>query len=347
VVETARAQVASLLGADPGEIVFCASGTEANNAVLATSGRRARRGDGGRHLVASAIEHPSVVAAARRLEAEEGFEVTEVPPGADGMVRADDVVAALRPETALVAVMLAHNELGTIQPVAEIAETCRARGIPVLCDAVQAAGKIPVRLAELGVDYLTIAAHKFHGPLGAAALWIRSGAPFEPLLVGGGQERRRRASTENLTALLGFGVACELASGELAERASHLSALRDRFEQGLGEISEVTVRCGSSPRLPNTSCLTVAGVDATTLLMRLDLEGFAVSTGAACASGTVEPSRSLLALGLAEAEALSTLRVSFGMANTAEEVDAFLAALSIAVAGLRRTAPRAALRGGR
>ncbi|HVS66581.1 MAG TPA: cysteine desulfurase family protein [Thermoanaerobaculia bacterium] len=351
VVEAARVRVAHLLGGEPSEIVFCASGTEANNAVLAMIGRRARRGGGGRHVVISAIEHPSIVQAARRLEAEEGFEVSEIAPGADGVVRVEDVIAALRPDTALVALMLANNELGTLQPVAELARACRERGVPVLCDAVQAAGKVAVRVAELGVDSLVIAAHKFHGPLGAAALWVRSGTAFEPLLVGGGQERRRRASTENAPALLGFGLGCELAAGELEERGRRLLALRERLERGLLDVPGAIVRCRTAPRLPNTSCVTFSGVDATTLLMRLDLEGFAVSTGAACASGTVEPSRTLRALGLEEDEALSTLRVSFGLGNTGEEVDAFLPVLSRAVTALRAGAPRetaqGTMRGGR
>jgi cysteine desulfurase len=347
VLEEARSRVAALLGAEPPEIVFTGSGTEANNAVLATIGRLARQRSGGRHVVVSAFEHPSVVQGVRRLEADEGFTVTEVAPGADGCVRTQAVASALRADTALVAIMLANNELGTLQPVAEIAAAARAGEIPVLCDAVQAVGKVKVRVAELGVDYLTVAPHKFHGPLGAAALWVRSGAPLEPLLVGGGQERRRRASTENLTALLGFGIACENAAGELAARAEHLLALRERFECGLDGLAGASVRCARSPRLPNTTSVTFDGVDATTLLMRLDLEGFAVSTGAACASGTVEPSRTLLALGLSESEALSTLRVSFGMTNTAHEVDAFLPVLAAAVDTLRRVAAiQLARRGG-
>jgi cysteine desulfurase len=330
-LDDARARVAGLLGVAPVEVVFTASGTEANNTVLATCGRRAPGG----HLVLTALEHPSVTQAAARLVADSGHALTEVAPDAGGAVRAEQVVAAIRRDTALVAVMLANNELGTIQPVAEVAAACRQRGVPVLCDAVQAAGKIPVRPVQLGVDYLTIAAHKFHGPLGAAALWVRPGAPLDALLVGGSQERRRRASTENLLALVGFGVACELADKELGSRAAHLLALRLQLERGLAGVPGATVNCAGSERLPNTTNVTFHGLDATTLLMRLDLAGFAVSTGAACASGAVEPSRTLLALGLGRDDALATLRVSFGLPNTADEVDAFLATLVGAVAALR------------
>ncbi|HVS16766.1 MAG TPA: cysteine desulfurase family protein [Thermoanaerobaculia bacterium] len=334
VLEDARERVAALLGAAPVEVVFTASGTEANNAVLATFGRRAPGG----HLVTTALEHPSVTRAAARLTVDCGFQVTEVAPDPRGVVSVEAVAAALRRDTALVAVMLANNELGTIQPVAGVAAVCRERGIPVLCDAVQAAGKIPVRVAELDVDYLTVGAHKLHGPLGAAALWVRPGAPLDPLLVGGSQERRRRASTENLLALLGFGLACELAGTELESRARHLSALRDELERGLAGIPAVTVRGAGAARLPNTTSATFHGLDASTLLMRLDLAGFAVSTGAACASGTVEPSRTLLSLGLARADALATLRVSFGITNTRQEVAAFLPVLAAAAVALRANA---------
>jgi cysteine desulfurase len=206
----------------------------------------------------------------------------------------------------------------------------------VLCDAVQAVGKVPVRVGELGIDYLTLGGHKFHGPQGAAALWIRKGAPFEALLVGGGQERRRRSSTENVAAIVGLGKAAELAAAELDARGRHLAALRDRFEAGVAAIPDVAVHCAGSPRLPNTSHLAVRGVDAETLLIRLDLRGFAVSAGSACASGAVEPSRTLLAAGFARPEALASLRVSFGMTNSAAEVDDFLAVLAAEAAELRR-----------
>ena len=237
-----------------------------------------------------------------------------------------------------VAVMLANNEIGTLQPVGQIAAGCRERGVPVLCDAVQAVGKIPVRVEELGVDYLCLGAHKFYGPLGAAALWVRKGAAYSALMVGGSQERRRRAGTENVAALVGLGVAAALAEAELEARGEQLRSLRDLFEAQVTSLGGVTILGAESPRIPNTSHLAFEGVDAEALMIRLDLAGFAVSTGAACSSGTVEPSETLLAMGLTREEALASIRVSFGTRNTREEVEAFLAALRREVAELRRHA---------
>src|SRR5579864_2296747 len=219
-VEEAREQVAALIGARPPEVVFTASGTEANDTVVASaveSGRRSA-GAGGGHLAISAVEHPSVrQAAARAVRA--GLEVTRVPPGEDGVVPAAAMIGALRPDTRLACLMLANNEVGTLQPVAAVAAECRARGIPLLCDAVQAVGKVPVDVAGLGVDLLVLGAHKFGGPLGAAALWIRDGVEVESLLVGGSQERRRRAGTENVAAIVGLGAAAALARDEMDGRS--------------------------------------------------------------------------------------------------------------------------------
>jgi cysteine desulfurase len=344
-VEGAREQVAALLGVRPLEVIFTASGTEANNAVIFHAARQAGPGprQAGRqgHLVISAIEHPSVREAAARV-AEEGMEVTRVSPRGDGVVHVDEVLAALRPDTRLVALMLANNELGTLQPVAEVAVLCRERGIPLLCDAVQAVGKIPVDASALGADYLILGGHKFHGPLGAAALWVRKGVEISGHLVGGSQERRRRASTENVPAIVGLGAAAAVAREEMAHRTAHLAALRDRFEAALPtQVPGAIVHCQGSLRLPNTSNVAFTGVEGAfmegeSLLIRLDLAGFAVSTGAACSSGSVEPSKTLLAAGISREEALSSLRVSFGIGNTMADVDAFLGALAREVAELRR-----------
>jgi cysteine desulfurase len=338
-VETARGQVAALLGGEPLEVVFTASGTEANNAVLLGLGRAA--GFRGR-VVISAFEHPSVRAACALLE-EAGMEVAAVRPRPDGVVAAQDLLAAVDAPgadgatvpTRLVALMLANNELGTLQPVAEVAAACRERGVPVLCDAVQAVGKIPLDVAALGVDYLTLGGHKFHGPPGVAALWVRGGAELPPLLVGGAQERRRRASTENVPGVVGLGEAARLAGEEIGARRLHLAALRDRFEAGVERLEGAIVHCAGAPRLPNTSHVAFPGVEGEALLIRLDLAGFAVSTGSACASGSVEPSVAMRALGVPVDEALASLRVSFGMPNTADQVDRFLAVLGREVAALR------------
>ncbi len=340
-VEEAREKVAALLGARPLEVVFTASGTEANNAVIFDL---AERGAGSRdraqerlgHLVISAFEHPSVREAANRLE-RRGFAVTRVAPHG-GVVNPEEMIGAIRDDTRLIALMLANNELGTIQRVAAVASAARERGIPVLCDAVQATGKIAVNVSELGVDALVIGGHKFHGPLGAAALWLRKGFDLTSFVVGGGQERRRRAGTENVAALVGLGRACEIAANELPNRAAHLAHLRDRFEARLGDVEGARAHCVELPRLPNTSHIAVDGLEGEALLIRLDLAGFAVSTGSACSSGTVEPSKGLLAAGFSVDEALSSLRISFGLENTEADVDAFVDALAREAAALRAVA---------
>lgn len=335
-VEAARDEVAELLGVHRLEIVFTASGTEANNAVIFDAARRARFQG---RLVVSSIEHPSIRRATERLE-EAGMEVVRVDPGPDGVVPADAFLDAVSrsagaDDTVLACLMLANNELGTLQPVAEVAAGCRQQGVPLLTDAVQAVGKIPVDARELGADYLTLGAHKLNGPAGAAALHLSPDAPFEPYLVGGSQERRRRAGTENVLALAGLGAAARLARRESLERTERFRALRDRFEAGLSEIPQVTVHCADSPRLPQTSHLAFHGVEGEALLIRLDLAGYAVSTGSACSAGVVEASPTLLALGMEPREALSSLRVSFGLGNTESQVDAFLNVLAHEVAALR------------
>jgi len=336
-VERARDEVAALLGGDSTEVVFTASGTEANNAVLFGVGRDT--GFSGR-IVTTALEHPSIQEAADRC-AKRGMEVVTVDPGADGVVRVETVLAAVDEATRLVCVMLANNEVGTIQPVAEIAAAGRHRGVPVLCDAVQAVGKIPVDVQSLGADYVTLGGHKFHGPYGAAALWIRPQAAFSALLVGGGQERRRRASTINVSAVVGLGEACRLAREELAERRDWLEAMKARFEAGLAEIAGAVVHGRDAPRLPHTTHVAFLGVEGAALAIRLDLAGYAVSTGAACSSGKVEASRALLAMGTEPAEAIASIRVSFGLTNTLDEVERFLPVLAREVAALRAHEVRA------
>ncbi|MDH3255870.1 MAG: cysteine desulfurase [Acidobacteriota bacterium] len=314
-VENARQQVAFLIGASPSRVMFTASGTEANNAVVFSCAENRSSG----HFVLSAIEHPSVQAAADRLEAA-GWAITRVAPDRSGRVEPQRILEAIREDTAVVSLMLANNEIGTIQPVAEVAAGCRQAGVRVFCDAVQAAGKVPVDVESLGVDFLSIGAHKFHGPLGAAALWVRGGIDFAPFMVGGGQERRQRAGTENVPAIVGFGVAAELAATELAERGTRLAALRDAFESGVKRLADVVIHGAESLRLPNTSNLSFPGISAENLMIRLDLQGVAVSTGAACSSGKVESSATLAAIGLSEEEAASSMRLSFGITNQPAEV---------------------------
>lgn len=329
-VEQARQRVAELVGGSPPEVAFMASGTEANNAVLMSV---FADGAGG-HLVISELEHPSIQRAADRLETA-GVEVTRLRPAADGVVGAAAVAEVLRPDTRLACLMLANNELGTLQPVAEAAAACRERGVPLLCDAVQAAGKHPIDVGSLGADYLVVAAHKFNGPVGAAALRVREGAGFEPLILGGGQERQRRAGTENVAALVGFGACAAVASSELDHRIERLGSLRDGLEAGLAGIPDARLHCASSPRLPHTTHVAFPGLVGEELVVRLDLAGFAVSTGAACASGVVEPSRTLLAMGVAPEEAIASIRISLGMSNDEAEIDRFLPVLAREVEALR------------
>jgi cysteine desulfurase len=332
-VEEGREAVAALIGGRAQEVVLTASGTEANNAVL--HGLPA-----GVRLVLSAFEHPSIERMAARLEAR-GVEVERVRPDRRGVVSAQVMTEAVDDRTHLVCLMLANNEVGTLQPVAAVAAACRRRGVAVLCDAVQAIGKIPVTVEALDVDYLTLGAHKFYGPLGGAALWIRDGAPFEPYLLGGSQERHRRAGTVNVAAAAGLGLAARLAAAEAEAWAAHSRRLRDRFESGLAGLPEVTVHGAAAERLPNTSHVAFAGVEAQALMIRLDLAGFAVSTGSACSSGAIHVSRTMAAMGVAPDEAVGSLRVSFGKGNTEAEVDGFLAALEREVTVLR--AARAAM----
>ncbi|MEM9293495.1 MAG: cysteine desulfurase family protein [Acidobacteriota bacterium] len=332
-VEAAREQVAALLEAKPEEVIFTASGTEANNAVINTVAREA---GGCGHVVLSAFEHPSVDAAVARWE-ELGMSATRVAPGPDGVVSAAAMAEAMREETVLLCLMLAQNEIGTLQPVAEVAAAARRRGVPLLCDAVQAPGKVPLGVEALGVDYLTLGAHKLYGPLGAAALWVRPGLTAESLAAGAGQEGGRRAGTENVAAIVGFGAAARWAQQELEFRHEHSRELRDAFEAAVAaepSLQPHEIWGRGAPRLPNTSSIAFPGVVAAQLARRLDGAGFAVSTGAACHDGGA-PSGALGALGASSAMASATLRVSFGAVNEHEQVEAFVAALAHEVSALR------------
>ncbi len=335
-VERAREQVATLLDASPAEIVFTATGTEANNAVIRGC---SRIGCTSGHLVVSAMDHPSVAAVATDLESS-GFDISWIAPDANGRIDPDRLAAAIKPDTSLVCLALANNIIGTIQPVEKVARFCRKAGVPILCDAVQAIGKIPVSVRDLDVDFLSLGAHKFYGPLGAAALWIRKGVELNPYLLGGSQERHRRAGTVNVPAIVGMGEAAELVQAELEARRAHLLSLRDRLETGLREIGDIVIHGEAVERLPNTTHAALKDIDAQSLLIRLDLAGFAVSAGSACSSGTVEPSPALLAMGVTPQEALSSLRISLGSGNTEDEVDRFLVVLAREVAALRQLGTR-------
>ena len=331
-VDRAREQVLSAIGGQDGDLVFLSSGTEANNAVLLD--RAAASGFKGR-VVFSSLEHASIRSRAQQLE-EAGIEAFEVRPDGQGVATAASFAPAIDSRACLVCLMLANNEIGTLQPVAEVADLAHAAGAPLLCDAVQAVGKVPVDVRALGADYLVIGGHKFHGPSGAAALYVAPGAELRPLLMGAGQERGRRSSTENVAAIVGLGEACAIAARELEERHAKLLALRDRFEAGLERFEAVVVHGKDAPRLPHTSHVAFLGLVAHDLMMWLDGRGHAVSTGAACHSGKPQASWACRQMGLPEHESLASLRVSFGLTNSEEEVDRLLAALAVGVPLLRR-----------
>lgn len=342
VVEEAREQVAALLGASPPEILFTSGGTEACNLGLlgaAAALRRAQRP--GRHIVASAIEHPAVKAPLVALEAE-GWEVTWVRPDAEGVVAVEAVEAALRPDTVLCAVMAANNEVGSIQPYAEIGAALRGRGVVYFCDMIQAVGKLPIDLAATNVDLASFAAHKIGGPKGVGALYVRKGLASRPeaFVRGGGQERGLRGGTENVPGIAGLGAAAAWWSPRHAlNERERLRALRDLLQASLRErIPEIRFNGPASmwQRLPNTLHATFPGARSDTMVMALDLRGIAVSAGSACASGSVKPSDVLLAMGRSPEEAVSGLRFSLGLGNNATEMPALAAAVAAAYAAARR-----------
>lgn len=331
-LEIARRQTAALLRCRPQEIVFTSGGTEADNLALLG----AMRPCGGKHVITTAIEHPAVLGACAQIESE-GGDVTYLAVGANGIVDPDDVRRALRPNTALVSVMHANNELGTVQPIAEIARITRQAGIPLHSDGVQAAGKVS---AEIDADLYSISGHKIYAPKGIGALCVRTGTPVEPILYGGHHERDRRPGTENVPGAVGLGAAAELASVDGEAESARLALLRDRLEAGiLARVPDAGVNGDRASRVPNTTNLYFDYLEGESLVIALDLRGFAVSTGSACSSGSVEPSHVLLAIGLAPQRARASIRFSLGRSNTAEHVDALIDAVAGSVAHLRKLSP--------
>jgi cysteine desulfurase len=344
-VDRARRQIAGLISARANEIVLTSGGTESNN--LAIRGVCEMAGSHGRHIITSAIEHPSIRGAIESFE-KQGWDVTRLPVYDDGIVRLQDVRAALRQDTVLVSVMLANNEIGTIQPIADIGTLIseeRARDHRQLwfhTDAVQAAGRIPIDVEALGVDLLSLSAHKIYAPKGAGALYLRRGVRLVPQQIGGHQERERRAGTESVPNIVAFGTAAELAKNELDTRNEHTRRLRDLFERDVAaRIDDLTLNGDRERRLPHLSNISFRFVEGEGLLIHLDMQGVAVSTGSACSSGTLEPSPVIRALGRDEELARGALRFSFGKDNTEEEVEYALEALQRAVESLRKLSPLA------
>ena len=309
-IEHARDSVAQLIGATARELVFTSGGTESNNAAVFGAVTPSERS----HIVTTEIEHPSVAEAVRELE-RRGCPVTRVKPSRSGEVPAAAVIDAIRDDTRLVAVMMANNETGVVQPVPAIGEACRAKGVHFHVDAVQAAGKTPIRVEEIACDTLALSAHKLHAPKGIGALYVRRGLTLQTHLHGGAQERRRRAGTENVPLAAAFGVAASLPSA-----ASQMATLRNAFEAEVRGSLDVTINGAEASRLPNTSNVTFHGADGEGIVIALDLSGVAVSTGSACSSGRVEPSPVLLAMGLSPDAARSTVRFSLSRMTTAEEM---------------------------
>jgi cysteine desulfurase len=327
-LDDARARTARLLGAKASEIVFTGGGSEADNLAILGAARAAR--GRGRHAITAATEHHAVLHAFEVLR-EDGFDVTVLPVDGDGRIDPSVFAAAFRPDTTLVSLMLANNELGTLHPIAELARIARARvpGIVVHTDAVQAPGRVPLDVGALGVDLLSLSAHKFYGPKGVGMLYVRRGTPLASLVVGGGQEHGLRAGTENVAGIVGFARAFELAVAELPAETQRLRALRDGFEAAAAAIPGTRVNGAGADRLPNVSSIAFPDADATALLVNFDLAGVAVSAGSACAAGSTEPSHVLNAIGAPAWARTGTLRFSFGKLTSREDVERLKAMLPL------------------
>ena len=336
-VEQARRQVATALGAQAGEIYFTGSGTEADNWALrgAAYAQKAR----GRHIITTQIEHHAVLHAAEQLE-KEGFEVTYLPVDGDGVVSLEALEKALRPDTTLVSIMAANNEIGAIQPIREAAKLAKAHGALFHTDAVQAIGCVPIDVKADGIDLLSLSGHKFHAPKGVGALYIRSGAKLQRLIYGGAQEKTQRGGTENVASIVGMGKAIELAMESMESRNAYVSGLRDRLIEGiLRRIPETRLNGHRTQRLSGNVNISIRYIEGEALLLSLDMKGIAGSSGSACTSGSLDPSHVLLAIGLPHEIAHGSLRLSLSEENTAEEVDYTIDALVEIVERLRAMSP--------
>ena len=336
-MEEARAKIAAFLGAKPAEIVFTSGGTESDNfAIKGMAWANRKKGD---HVITSAIEHHAVLETCRFLE-KEGFRVTYLPVDEDGLVDPADVVKAITDRTILISIMHANNEIGTIQPIAEIGRIAKEKGICFHTDAVQTFGHLPFTVDELNIDLLSASAHKLYGPKGMGLLYIRKGTRITPLVHGGDQESGRRASTQNVPGIVGFGKAVELAAATLQEEVVRLTSLRDRFIQGIFErIDGIRLNGHPARRLPNNINLSVESIEGEGMILSLDMMGIACSTGSACSSSSLEPSHVLLAIGLPHELSHGSLRFSLGMYTKEGDIDAVLEALPQVVGRLRAMSP--------
>lgn len=335
-VDEAREKVAKAIGADPREVFFTAGGTESDN--IAIQGLALARNKDGRHIVTSKIEHHAVLDTCHFLESQ-GYEVTYLPVDEHGLISVADFADALRSDTILATIMHANNEMGTLQPIKDMAAIARAKKITFHTDAVQTVGNIPVDVRDLGVDLLSFSAHKFYGPKGIGVLYIKRGTRVKPLYHGGGQERKYRPGTENHVGIIGLAKALELATADLAERQAKISALRDKLTAGLLALPEVTLNGHPTQRLPGNVNVSVRYVEGESLILSLDMQGIAVSSGSACTSGSLEPSHVLLAMGLTHEQAHGSLRLTLGIDNTEADVDYVLSVMPAIVERLRKMSP--------
>ena len=336
-IEQARKEVADVLGAEPFEILFTGGGTEADNWVKEIM--RSLKAKGKNHFITSAVEHHALLHSAQRLQ-KEGFEVTFIPVDREGQIDPEQVRAAIRPETGLVSIMFANNEIGTIYPLKEIGAICRQAGVLFHTDAVQAAGHLPINVKEMNIDLLSLSAHKFHGPKGVGAFYCRRGIPLPSLIDGGAQERSKRAGTENVAGIVGLGAALRLANEEMSEASARVSAMRDRLIDGiLQTVPMCRLNGPRHNRLPGNCNISFLGIEGESLLLRLDLAGIAASSGSACASSSLDPSHVLLAIGLPHEVAHGSVRLSLSDYNTEEDVDYILEKLPEIVSTLRSMSP--------
>lgn len=336
-IEQARKEVADVLGAEPFEILFTGGGTEADNWVKEIM--RSLKARGKNHFITSAVEHHALLHSAQRLQ-KEGFEVTFIPVDREGRIDPEQIRAAIRPETGLVSIMFANNEIGTIYPIKEIGAICRQAGVLFHTDAVQAAGHLPINVKEMNIDLLSLSAHKFHGPKGVGAFYCRRGIPLPSLIDGGAQERGKRAGTENVAGIVGLGAALRLANEEMSETSARVSAMCDRLIDGiLQTVPMCRLNGPRHNRLPGNCNISFLGIEGESLLLRLDLAGIAASSGSACASSSLDPSHVLLAIGLPHEVAHGSVRLSLSDYNTEEDVDYILEKLPEIVSTLRSMSP--------
>lgn len=337
ILQRAREEIAGCLGASPREIYFTSGGSEADNQAL-LSGAKIGERKGKKHIISSAFEHHAILHSLNRLE-KEGFEITLLPVHEDGMVRVDELKAALRDDTALVSIMFANNEIGTVQPIRELAEVCREAKVLFHTDAVQAVGHIPVNVSELGVDMLSLSAHKFHGPKGVGVLYARRGLALTNLIEGGAQERGKRAGTENLPAIVGMAAALKDSVANLEKNTVYVTQLRDRLIKGIADIPHSRINGTMESHLPGNVNIVFEGIEGESMLLLLDDKGIEASSGSACTSGSLDPSHVLLAIGLPHEVAHGSLRISLSEYNTMAEVDYIIEVLPGIVSYLRDMSP--------